>query len=116
MGELMGKMKNLTRKEAFEKSRKKANDVFFKTIAHTIADIGNSNKHKQAILFLDKNHPENAVNQSLECVRKSKASNVDVRILGLFSKSSNHIESSGKYFYPFSHAYPLTCMKRVISR
>lgn len=60
MDELMKKMKNLSRKQAFERCGKKANDIFYSKMGEVLKNISLS-KEPRHVFFIDKNHPESAV-------------------------------------------------------
>jgi hypothetical protein len=57
---MMKKMKNITQKQAFEKTAKKANDIFYSKMGETLRNISMS-KERNHVFFIDKNHPESAV-------------------------------------------------------
>ena len=56
MNEMMKKMKNMTRKQAFDKCGDRANKIFYNQMAEVFKNISASNEENH-VFFIDKNHP-----------------------------------------------------------
>lgn len=56
----MARNKNMTKDSAFEKCRKKANDVYKQKLIGLILEANTSLKDNEVrVIYLDKNHPPN---------------------------------------------------------
>lgn len=88
MDELRKRKKTMTREQAFEKSREPANKEFFSTIGLTLRNIAFSLEPNH-ILYLDKNHPENVLRKTIDCINDaaSPLHNLQIMRLGLFPSS-----------------------------
>lgn len=80
----MSRQKSLTKKAAYEKSRKEANDRYYKYMGEIFAQMTKETS-QELVLFLDKNHPENALKTTIEEIRSksSKYPALKVKIIGV---------------------------------
>ena len=70
------------------------------------------------MLFIDKNHPENAVKPCLKNLEEKLApfKNIKTRRICVLPLCEKRFYEKGLYGYPYSVSYMLTCLKRVINR
>jgi hypothetical protein len=88
MDDLRKRKKTMTREQAFEKAREPANKEFFGKIGQTLRSIALSFEPNH-ILYLDKNHPENVLRKTIDCINEAAdpLHNLQVMRLGLFPTS-----------------------------
>lgn len=121
MSEKMKQKKSMSKKVAYEKSRKEANERYYKYMDNIIKKIAkdNSQEEDKFLLLLDKNHPESAIKPALAHIKstcESFSQELDVKIVGLFPMCNQLLANKPKYMYPFSSNYILACAKRVLGR
>lgn len=116
MNELRVKNKKASHSELFDKSAKNAKNIFTKEITKAFNKL-ESSKAEQCLLILDKNHPPSAVESTLKDLKGIMGKyHKDVKIVALTPEITNPLEEKGKYSYPFSIEYLVTCLKRVLNR
>lgn len=78
----------MTREKAFEKSRQPGNKLYYKSIGEILKEISLSN-FQNNVLYLDKNHPENAIKPGIKELKERSApfANIRLKILGLFPEN-----------------------------
>lgn len=69
-----------TDKELFNKTRAAGNAAFDRIMADSIKKSSGS---KDILVFIDKNHPPNAIKKTIAAVRKLAPKNLDLRILAV---------------------------------
>lgn len=124
MDDLMYKNRRMSEKEAFEKSGKIANFKFEERLVKIFDNIYNNNSIKNAIIYIDKNHPPNAINRSTEPIRKYLDKNIntgfklDLQYVALIPDCINyfHFGDNLSSFIPFSMSYFVQCYLRVKHR
>ena len=77
MDDMMRKNRRMTEKEAFEKSGKIAGFKFEEELVSVFDEIFQNSSIKNSIIYIDKNHPPNAINRSTEPIRKYLEKNVN---------------------------------------
>ena len=123
MDNLMRK-KHLSEKQAFEQSGKTANFKFEEELVNTFDKIYNSDKIQNSIIYIDKNHPPNAINRSTEPIRKylknsiKRAFKLDLQFVALIPDCINDFRFGDNLnsFIPFSLSYLIQCYLRVKHR
>ena len=124
MDDMMRKNRRMTEKEAFEKSGRPASFRFEEKLVNTFDEIYNSSSIKNSIIYIDKNHPPNAINRSTEPIRKYLEKHVntgfklDLQFVALIPDCINNFEfgQKSKSFIPFSISYFIQCYLRVKHR
>jgi hypothetical protein len=123
MDNIMRKNRNISEKEAFEKSGKPANFQFEKELVETFEEIYKSDI-KDSIIYIDKNHPPNAINRSTEPIRKflrnqiKSSFKLDLQFVALIPDCINEFRFGDNFnsFIPFSLSYFIQCYLRVKHR
>jgi len=124
MNDLMYKRRGMTEKEAFEKSGRIAGYKFEEELVSTFSKIFKDKKNKNSIIYIDKNHPPNAINRSTEPIRKYLENNVntsfklDLQYVALIPDCIKYFEfgENSTSFIPFSISYFIQCYLRVKHR
>ena len=123
MDDMMRKNRRMSEKEAFEKSGKPASYQFEKELVKTFDEIYKNKSIKNSIIYIDKNHPPNAINRSTEPIRKYLEQNIDtsfkldLQYVALIPDCINYFEfGEKKAFIPFSISYFIQCYLRVRHR
>ena len=124
MDDLMYKNRRMTEKEAFEKSGRIAGYKFEEALVNTFDEIFKNRKIKNSIIYIDKNHPPNAINRSTEPIRKYLEKNIDtsfkldLQFVALIPDCINyfHFGENNSSFIPFSFSYFIQCYLRVRHR
>ena len=124
MDDMMRKNRRMTEKEAFEKSGRPAGFRFEEELVNTFDEIYKNSSIKNSIIYIDKNHPPNAINRSTEPIRKYLEKNIntsfklDLQFVALIPDCINNFEFGGKSksFIPFSISYFIQCYLRVKHR
>jgi hypothetical protein len=113
MDDMMRKNRRMTEKEAFEKSGKIAGFKFEEELVNVFDEIFQNSSIKNSIIYIDKNHPPNAINRSTEPIRKYLEKNVntsfklDLQYVALIPDCINYFrfgENDNSYI-PFSISY-----------
>jgi hypothetical protein len=115
MGRLRQKEANLTENVLFAKSREPADHAFSKLLIHYLKERSNEDK----IIYIDKNHPPNAIKKTIELIHAHKPANSDVRLLALMPKSKpgpTLTIGDKEVSYPFSLELCLNCLVTVQTR
>ena len=107
------KNKNLSRDELFDKTGKEARDLFNKRLSSLLANA-HKKRETNIFIFLDKNHPPNAIPGVLKLV-DSEGSHLNKRFIAL-TPSVKETYSIEKSNYPFSLEFFLNCYNRVQNR
>jgi len=106
---------SITEKKAFEKTAKPAKIEFFNEVENAISRTKALNQTH--IIFLDKNHPPNIIQETIRFFEKPKYLNeYDIRTVILKPVCSRHFRTNSNVTYPFSLTFLLTCMKRAMAR
>ena len=124
MNDMMRKNRRMTEKEAFEKSGKTASFKFEEELVNTFDEIYKSKSTKNSIIYIDKNHPPNAINRSTEPIRKYLEKNMDtsfkldLQFVALIPDCIKYFEfgENCNSFIPFSISYFIQCYLRVKHR
>ena len=124
MDDIMRKNRRISEKEAFEKSGRPASFKFEEELVNTFKRIYKSDKIKDSIIYIDKNHPPNAINRSTEPIRKFLQSQIkssfklDLQFVALIPDCINEFRfgENSNSFIPFSLSYFLQCYLRVRHR
>ena len=116
----MEKIPGITEREAFTKSRNFYNKSFQQEIETKFKNIYLDNKIGHSLLFIDKNHPPNAINKTIEPIKKIMSSftnlNKQVVFVGLIPECINNFIIKSDLFLPFSLSYLIQCYIRVRNR
>ena len=116
----MKKIPGMTEREAFNRSRNFYNKSFQEEIETKFKKIYLNNKIKNSLLFIDKNHPPNAINKTIEPIKKiiSDFTNIDkhVSFVGLIPECINNFILGPNLYIPFSLSYLIQCYIRVRNR
>ena len=116
----MKKVPGITEREAFTKSRNCYNKSFQQEIETKFKNIYLDNKINHCLLFIDKNHPPNAINKTIEPIKKIMSSftnlNKQVVFVGLIPECINNFIINSDLFLPFSLSYLIQCYIRVRNR
>ena len=116
----MQKIPGITEREAFTKSRNFYNKSFQQEIENKFKTIYLDNKIKHSVLFIDKNHPPNAINKTIEPMKKIITDltnmNKQVSFIGLIPECINNFIIGPDLFLPFSLSYLIQCYIRVRNR
>ena len=116
----MKKIPGITEREAFTKSRNFYNKSFQLEIETKFKSIYLDNKIGHSLLFIDKNHPPNAINKTIEPIKKIMSSftnlNKQVVFIGLIPECINNFIIKSDLFLPFSLSYLIQCYIRVRNR
>ena len=124
MDNIMRKNRRISEKEAFERSGKPASFKFEEELVNTFDEIYNNDKIKNSIIYIDKNHPPNAINRSTEPIRKylknsiKRAFKLDLQFVALIPDCINEFRFGNNFnsFIPFSLSYLIQCYLRVRHR
>ena len=124
MDEMLYNNRRMTEKEAFEKSGKRANFLFEKELKQRFENVFYNNKILNAMIYIDKNHPPNAINRSTDPIRNFLKDNynnryqLDLQFVALIPDCINYFEFSSEVtaFIPFSLSYFIQCYLRVKHR
>ena len=124
MDDMMRKNRRMTEKEAFEKSGRIAGFKFEEELIDVFNKIYKNKSIKNSIIYIDKNHPPNAINRSTEPIRKYLEKNVDtsfkldLQYVALIPDCINNFTfgEKGNSFIPFSISYFIQCYLRVRHR
>ena len=124
MDDMMKKNYRMTENEAFEKSGRTANFLFEKQLAEQFKYIYYNNRITDAMIYIDKNHPPNAINRSTEPIKKFLKDNynsrfqLDLQYVALIPDCINYFEFSNEItaYIPFSLSYFIQCYLRVKHR
>jgi hypothetical protein len=75
-------------------------------------------KETNHVFFIDKNHPESAIKPCVKNIDEKSAlfANLKVKKVALLPAYKQRLQEKGHYSYPFSSAYVLSCLRRVILR
>lgn len=115
MSKLKQKEPTLSENALFVKTRETADEAFSKLLIHYLKERSNEDK----IIFIDKNHPPNAIKKTIELIHAHKPRNSDVRLLALMPKSKPgtvvHIGEK-EVTYPLSLELALSCLVTVQTR
>ena len=116
----MQKIPGMTEKEAFNRSRNFYNKSFQEAIENKFKSLYLNNKLKNCLLFIDKNHPPNAINKTIEPIKKimSNFTNLDkqVSFVALIPECINNFIFGTNLSLPFSLSYLIQCYIRVRNR
>ena len=116
----MEKIPGMTEREAFNRSRNYYNKSFQEEIENKFKTVYLNNKLKNCLIFIDKNHPPNAINKTIEPIRKimSDFTNIDkqVSFVGLIPECINNFILGHGLALPFSLSYLIQCYIRVRNR
>ena len=116
----MKKIPGMTEREAFNRSRNFYNKSFQEEIETKFKTVYLNNKIKNCILFIDKNHPPNAINKTIEPIKKiiSDFTNIDkqVSFVALIPECINNFILGNGHGLPFSLSYLIQCYIRVRNR
>ena len=122
MDNMLRKNHYMTEKEAFDKSRFPANKEFEKQLENMFKEIYFDDKIKNAIIYIDKNHPPNAISRSIDPINKCLQDNLnstlklDLKFIALTPECVNYFFFSDTSFIPFSLSYFIQCYLRVKHR
>eukprot|EP00361_Fabrea_salina_P001476 CAMPEP_0202430446 /NCGR_PEP_ID=MMETSP1345-20130828/3886_1 /ASSEMBLY_ACC=CAM_ASM_000843 /TAXON_ID=342563 /ORGANISM="Fabrea Fabrea salina" /LENGTH=1162 /DNA_ID=CAMNT_0049041933 /DNA_START=84 /DNA_END=3572 /DNA_ORIENTATION=+ len=115
MEEYMQRNQKADKKTAFEKTAKPARKQFFQQVAAALVS-----NHYPHIVFLDKNHPPNAIDFTLNEVRKNKPSQVNLKFVMLTPYCRDpfvlNMDSEFQQVYPFSLSMLVQCLLRARDR
>ena len=116
----MEKIPGMTEREAFNRSRNYYNKSFQEAIENKFKSLYLNNKLKNCLLFIDKNHPPNAINKTIEPIKKiiSNFTNIDkqVSFVALIPECINNFIFGTNLSLPFSLSYLIQCYIRVRNR
>ena len=102
---------------AYAQTRKQATNVFWKTIDDIIYDISRDQKENNYCIFIDKNHPPNAIKGTLKRLDNFAYDCVEMNIVAMaprcINKWSFNFGQSKTFKFPFSLTYFFTCLQRV---
>lgn len=113
--EAMERTPDMTEQRAFEKSAKPAKKEFFEEVEKAIARTATL-QQKTHIIFLDKNHPPNIIDETIESFQKPKYK-TKYRMRTVVLKPSCATEFHMKTTtFPFSLTFLLTCIRRAVDR
>ena len=118
MEKLSKKNKRLSFDQLFEKTGKDARNLFNDKLRELISTT-DQRKSKAHFVFIDKNHPPNAINGTLDLIRRSSQhlDTLIVAITPLMGTDLFSYEEEGKlHQYPFSSNFFFTCFNRVQTR
>ena len=124
MDDMLKKDRRITENEAFERSGKTANYLFEKQLAENFKYIYYNNKISDAMIYIDKNHPPNAISRSTDPIRKllkeiyNSRFELDLQFVALIPDCINYFEfsSESSAYIPFSLSYFIQCYLRVKHR
>ena len=116
--------KRITLDQAFKDSGRQASFKFEEELQNVFDEIYNDYKIKKALIYIDKNHPPNAISRSTEPIRKylseyGKKKKLNLEFIALIPDCINNFEftkNSNKSFIPFSLSYFIQCFLRVKHR
>ena len=116
----MKKIPGMTEREAFNRSRNYYNKSFQEAIETKFKSVYLNNKIKNCLIFIDKNHPPNAINKTIEPIKKimSDFTNIDkqVSFVALIPECINNFILGHGLELPFSLSYLIQCYIRVRNR
>ena len=116
----MQKIPGMTEREAFNRSRNYYNKSFQEEIENKFKALYLNSKIKNCLLFIDKNHPPNAINKTIEPIKKviSDFTKIDkhVSFVGLIPECINNFILGPNLSIPFSLSYLIQCYIRVRNR
>ena len=122
MDDMRRKNRRMTEKEAFEKSGKPASFRFEEELVNVFDEIYSNKAIKNSIIYIDKNHPPNAINRSTEPIRKYLENNIntsfklDLQFVALIPDCINYFKFGTNAYIPFSISYFIQCYLRVKHR
>ena len=115
MEEYMQRNQKANKNTAFERTAKPARKQFFQQVAAALVS-----NHYPHIVFLDKNHPPNAIDFTLNEVRKNKPSQVNLKFVMLTPYCRDPFvlnrDSEFQQVYPFSLSMLVQCLLRARDR
>lgn len=115
MDKLKLKEPHLSENALFAKTRETADEAFTKLFMHYLREKTLEDK----VIFIDKNHPPNAIKKTIELVHAHKPRHADVRLLALMPKSKPGptLQIGDKEVsFPFSLELCLSCLVTVQTR
>ena len=116
----MQKIPGMTEREAFNRSRNNYNKSFQEEIGTKFKALYLNSKIKNCLLFIDKNHPPNAINKTIEPIKKviSDFTKIDkqVSFIGIIPECINNFLLGPNLSIPFSLSYLIQCYIRVRNR
>jgi len=107
----------LTKEELFDKTAREARDLFNERLANLVSSKNISSKAH--FIFIDKNHPPNAIRSTLDSLRMySDGGNLKIiAVTPVILENPFSYEDGGKcHRYPFSIQFFLNCLDRVQKR
>ena len=119
------KRKRISLDQAFKESGRPSNFEFEKELKDVFDEIYQDNRIKKAVIYIDKNHPPNAISRSTEPIRKYlsevryKIKNLKLEFIAIIPDCINNFEftkNKNKSFIPFSLTYFIQCYLRVKNR
>jgi len=121
MDRLARSNKRLTFEQLYEKTGKDARNLFNDRLRDLISKSDQRKKCKAHFIFIDKNHPPNAIKGTLDLIRGSSY-HLDLEIVALTPKMKDresvmrYDEEGKSHQYPFSTNFFFTCFDRVQQR
>lgn len=112
----------MTEAEAFASSGKKANYIFEQKLRKTFQEIYWNKSSNKALIYIDKNHPPNAIYRSTEGIKDFLRNNfnsqikLNLQFVALIPLCVNHFSYGKSDFIPFSLSYFIQCYLRVKHR
>ena len=122
MSTLMARNRRMSRDEAFQQTGKYAGKEFEKALREQI-ELYIDCKNNKGLLYIDKNHPPNAISRSLDTIRtfvnhineREGYEVLKTKFVALIS-DSNQCPLLGKSYLPYSLEYFYQCYDRVYKR
>lgn len=115
MDKLKLKEPNLSENALFARTRETADEAFSKLLLHYVKEKTVEDK----VIFIDKNHPPNAIRKTIDLINQHRPRHADVRFLALMPKCKQgpSIQFGEKEVsFPFSLDLCLSCLVTVQTR
>lgn len=102
----------------FQRTGKKAGDMFFSQLK-TMVEQTEALKSEYNIIFIDKNHPVNNIERTVETIQSGVTGQIQLKIVAIVPECCSKFSFPDKQTlqqYDFSLFYLLTCLSRAWSR
>ena len=115
MDALRTKEPNASENVLFSRTRESADEAFNKMLIHHLKEKALEDK----VIYIDKNHPPNAIKKTVELIHAHKPRHSDVRLLAVIPKTKNGLTlkiGEKEVVYPLSPEICLSCLVTVQTR
>lgn len=119
MERLAKTQRKLTRDQLFDKTGRDARNLFNERLSNLIATGGDKKDCSAHFIFIDKNHPPNAIKGTLDLIKQS-GQGVNLEVIALTPQVEDdfflYVDQGRTHKYPFSANFFFNCFDRVQHR